>query len=118
MTVYQKTQFDISPHLEATGSSTNSITASQLAAVIFHSLSPTYKSHHKIDSVFSKHLILVVSQELCVDLAGKKSQSRDDYNVAFEINANDFFEAKSHYYICLLPKDLLKTNLDRLVLHL
>ena len=41
---------------------TNSITASQLAAVIiFRSLSATYKSHHKIDSVFSKHLILVVS---------------------------------------------------------
>ena len=37
---------------------------------------PNFKSHNKIDSLFSKHLILVVSQELCVDLAGKKSNCR------------------------------------------
>ncbi len=112
ITIYKRTQFDISPQLEATGCSINSITATQYAGVLFRSLSATFKSHNKIDSLFSKHLILVVNQELCVDLAGKKAHSRDDYNAAFEINANDVFEAKSDYYICLLPKDLLKTNLN------
>ena len=88
------------------------ITATELAAILYRSIDDNYKQHHKIDSKFSQHLILMVSP-FKKDMASSRSHTADEYNIAREINASDIFAASESFFICLLPKALVQTDLKK-----
>ena len=88
------------------------ITATELAAILYRSIDGEYKQDQNIDSKFSQHLILKISH-LKKDMACPKSRTSDEYNIAREIKASDIFAASEYFFICLLPKALVQTDLKK-----